>query len=135
MRSKLRFLLILKESIMQNLIININFTHFGLHSFPHLLFECFILIICLISNFCNTSLFNEIRKFKWCFVNTSFILKISSLLAPVSRNRHGITNHFHVHQKLRVFCSDIPCFNHIRSSDLHLQIKHFHATQQLLLLL
>jgi len=112
---------------MQNLIVYVNFSHFRLHSFSHLLFESFVLIICLISYFSNTSLFNEIRQLEGSFVYTSLVLQISSLLTPVSRNWYRITNHFHFHQELWVFSCNIPCLNHVWPSNLHLEIKNLHA--------
>ena len=104
-------LLILKECIMQNIIINVNFAHFWLNSFSHSLLQALALIICLCSYLIDACILNKIRKFKWSFMNTSLVLKITTLLGPMLWNWYGISCLLKIYQKLRILCCYVPIFD------------------------
>ena len=87
MIGQLWLLLVLKESIMKNLIVDINFPHFRLHPLSHFLFQSFVLIVSLFTYFGDSSSLDEFRKFERCLMDSSFVLKVSSLLAPMPWNR------------------------------------------------
>ena len=91
-------LLVLKERVMEHLVINVDFTHFGLHSLSHFLLQCFGLVClrCLLPQLTDARLFNEIRQLEWYLVNTALILQISALLGPMARDRHRISHLFAV---------------------------------------
>ena len=81
-------LLVLEEGVMQDLIVNINFAHFWLHSLSHLLLERLRLVSLrrLLSQFRYAGLFDKVWQLEGNFVDSSLILKIASFLCPVSRN-------------------------------------------------
>jgi len=118
--SQLGLLLILKEGIMQNLIINVDLTHLRLHSLSHLLLKSLVFVVGLLSDLGDTCLFDKVRELKGRFMHTSLILEVSSLLAPMSGHGYGIPNHLHVQEKLGILSSDIPGLNHVRSTNFHL---------------
>ena len=69
-------LLILEESIMQDLVIDIDFTHLRLHSFSHLLLKClgFVSLRRFLSQLADACLLDEIGKLKWNLVDASLVL-------------------------------------------------------------
>jgi hypothetical protein len=83
-----RLFLILEKCIMKYLIVDVDLAHLWLHPLTHLLLQCLILVISLFSNLHDTRLFNEIRELKWSLVHASLVLKVPSLLAPVSGDWH-----------------------------------------------
>ena len=98
MSRRFRLLLILKECVMEHLVINVDFAHFGLHSLSHFLFQCFGLVCLsrLLPQLTDTRLFNEIGQLEGYLVYTALILQISALLGPVAGNRHRISHLFAV---------------------------------------
>jgi hypothetical protein len=74
----------------QSLVININFTHFGLDSFPQFLLQSFgsVMSLSFISELRNTGFFDKGRQPKWNFVDASFILKVAPFLSPVPWDWH-----------------------------------------------
>ena len=60
MLGKLRFLLMLKKRIMENIVIDINFAHFRLNSFSHPLFQTFPSIVSFLPNSVNASVFYKL---------------------------------------------------------------------------
>jgi hypothetical protein len=97
MACKLWLFLVLEKGVMKNLIVNINLSHFRLHAFSHLLFQSLVFVAGLLTDFCNSCLFNEVRQLKWCLVHSSLVLEVSSLLTPVTRDRNRVSHHLHVH--------------------------------------
>ena len=97
-RSLLGFLLVLKEGIVQHLVVYLNLAHLRLHSLSHLLLQCFSLVCLssLLPQLTDARLFNEIRQLEWYLVYTALILQISALLGPMARDRHRISHLFAV---------------------------------------
>ena len=92
MRSRLRFLLILEEGIVQDLIVNINLAHLRLHSLPHLLLQRlgFVGLCRLLTQLADASLLNEVWKLEGDLVDASLVLQVATLLGPMPRYRHRV---------------------------------------------
>ena len=118
---------------MQDLVIDVNLSHFWLHSLSHFLLQAFVLVVCLLSDLWYSRWLYELREFEGSLVDTPFVLEVSSLLTPMPRNRHWVSYHFHIKQEKWVIRSHVPSLNHIWSSHLHLEIKHLHTSHKLLL--
>ena len=90
MSSLLGLFLVFEKRIMKYLVIYVYFAHLWLHSFSHLLLESFSIVssTSLFSELANTCLLDKVRQFERYLVYTSFILQISPLLGPVSRDWH-----------------------------------------------
>ena len=113
MSGLLRLLLVLKESIVQHLVIDLNFAHLRLHTLPHFLLQR-LGIVCLASlltKLADSGLLNEVWQLEGYFVDTALVLEIATLLRPVSGNRHGIPDLLAFKEEERVFRCDIPSFN------------------------
>ena len=87
-------LLVLEESVVEHLIVNVNLTHFWLHALAHLLLQRLRLIRLrrLLAQLADPSLLDKVRQLEWNLVNAALVLKISSLLCPVARHRHRVSN-------------------------------------------
>jgi len=67
-------------------------------------------------------------------VDSSFVLKVSSFLGPVSRHGDPVSDHLHLHEEERVFGSHVPAFHHVRPPHLHFEVKHLHPHHEFSLL-
>ena len=94
MGRRLGLLLILKESVMEHLIVNVDLAHLWLHAFSHLLLKClgFIGLRCFLSQLANSCLLDEVRKLEWDLVNASLVLEIATLLGPMAGNWNGVAD-------------------------------------------
>ena len=97
----LRLLLVLKEGVVEHLIVNVDFAHFRLHAFSHFLLECFGLVGFgrLLPQFAYACLLYEVGQFERNFVDAPLVLKITSFLGPVPRYGHRVTYLFAFEEK------------------------------------
>src|SRR4051812_30418873 len=112
---------------MKHLIVNVDLPHLRLHPFSHFLFQTLVFIVTLLSHFSYPCGLYEIWKLEGHLMNSSFVLKVSSFLIPMSWNWHRVSNHLHVHEKDWVISSDVPCLNKIWALDFHFQVKDLHS--------
>ena len=89
-RRHLWFGLVFEESIMQYLIVNIDFAHLGLHALSHFLLQslCLVSLCSLLPQFRDASLLDELWQLEGNLVDASLVLQIAPLLCPVAWNRH-----------------------------------------------
>ena len=82
--------LIFEESIVQYLIVNVDFAHLWLHTLAHFLLQSlrFISFSRLLPQLRNASLLDEVRQLEWNFVDASLVLQVAAFLSPVARDRH-----------------------------------------------
>lgn len=121
----------LKEGIMQDAIIDLDFTHFGLDSLPHSLLQGFTLVACALSHFVNACILNKLRKLEWLLVNSSLVLQIASFGVPMIRHGYRVPDLLQFKKKEGIGSSHIPIINQIRSIRFHLQLKDRHSIHEL----
>ena len=137
MRSLLGFLLVLEESIVQDLVVNLDLAHLRLHAFSHLLLQC-LGIVCLarlLPKLADARLLNEVWQLEGYLVDATLVLQIAALLRPVSWDRHRVPDLLAFEQEEWVFGRDVPGFNQVWPPHLHLKVEDFHLSELLTLLL
>ena len=129
-------ILVLEESVMQDLIVDIDFSHLRLHTLSHFLFQSlgFVSFRSLLPKLRDSSLLNEFRQLKWNFVDASFILEVAALLSPVSWYGHRITHLFALEEIEWVPRRHIPGLHKVGTTHLHLQVEDLHLSLQFTLL-
>jgi len=74
MLRQLWLLLVLEESVMKNVVVNVDLAHFRLYSLSHFLFQTFGWILSFFAHFIYARTLDEIREFERSFVDSSLIL-------------------------------------------------------------
>ena len=126
MLSELWLLLMFEESIMKNIVIDVDFPHLWLNSFSHPLLQTLSGIISLLPYPVDAGVFDKLGKLERALMYASLVLKIPSLMRPMLRHKHRIPNLLKLYQKQRVGRCNIPILNQVRPVCLHLKIKYGH---------
>ena len=133
----LRFLLVLKKRVVQDLIVNVDFSHLRLHALSHFLFQSLVGIVSIafISHFGDPCLLDELRQLERYLMDASLVLEISTFLSPMSWNWHRVTDLLTLQEKQWILSRRVPCLHKVRALNPHLQVKDFHLVLELALLL
>jgi hypothetical protein len=127
---------VLEESVVKHLVIDVDFTHFWLHTLSHLLFKRLlsISISCLLPQATDSSLLNKLWQLEGDLMDTPLVLEIASLLSPVTRHWHRVPHLLAGKKEKRLFGGDIPRLNEVWPLHLHLEVKNLHLGQKFALL-
>lgn len=125
---RLRLLLVLKERIVEYLVIDVDFSHLWLHALAHLLLERLGLISLggLLPQLADPGLLNEVRQLEGNLVDAALVLQITTLLRPVPRHRDRVPDLFALEEEEWVLRGHVPRFYQVWPPHLHLEVENFH---------
>mmetsp|Transcript_27332 Transcript_27332/g.73910 ORF Transcript_27332/g.73910 Transcript_27332/m.73910 type:complete len:436 (-) Transcript_27332:858-2165(-) len=108
--------LVLKEGVMQHLVVNVHLAHLGLH--PCALFGLqrlgALLLRVPLTHLPNACSLYEVWQLEGRLLDTPLALQVLAFLGPVTRHRCCVSVGLQVNQHLRVGRGHVPHFHHVR---------------------
>lgn len=87
-----RLRLMLEESVVQYVIVNLDLTHLRLDSLAHPLLQCLAAIARLLPDLVDASRLNVVWQFERLLLKSTLVLQVSPLFIPVVRYGHCIAD-------------------------------------------